>query len=593
MAIRLLDDALIDQIAAGEVVERPASVIKELVENSLDAGATTLRVTLKEGGKSLIRVVDNGEGMNRSDAVMCLERHATSKIRTLDELVRVRTLGFRGEAIPSIGSVSQMEILTRRHDEEVGTRITIEGGVLKGVADAGCAAGTQISVRSLFYNIPVRKEFLRTTSTELGHCVDAVLRQVLLRVDLDASVTHEGREVLRAPAALDLAVRVRQLLGKDADRLQSVDFESASIQVRGLVSPVGVHHASGRAVHIYVNQRHVRDPVLRRAIRKAYEGVVPRGRHPVVVLDISLPSQAVDVNVHPNKTEVRFRSPRQVVDVIARGIGEGIRRSALQSRPAPAPTRPDANLPLPLTAHPDDDPTWTPRPPAEPTLPAWLAGELRTDETPAAPQQAQARALSSPVQASIAQAHPAASTPRGVKRSEPPATAAQPLASLDGRIVLAKHGETLWLVDGHALRAAHANLSLNAGGDPQRLLVPRTVEVGRGMAERLVSWADSLDTVGLSLAAFAPGVVVLRRLPRCLLDADWDQTLRRLADALESEAEGPAPVPEPAIRVLSAADVRPYSDPAMALAAHAALGEVDATGIVRTLDVDELLKWMS
>ncbi len=395
MPVRLLEDALIDQIAAGEVVERPASVVKELVENSLDAGATTLRVQLAGGGRKLVRVVDDGHGMDEHDAVLCLERHATSKIRTIDDLVQVRSLGFRGEAIPSIASVSRFELLTRRHADEAGTRIRIEGGTLRGVERAGCAPGTQVSVRELFFNLPVRKAFLRTVPTELGHCVEAVIREALLRPDVDVTVTHEGRTVVQAARAEDVAARARAVLGKDAEALRPVSVSDRGITVTGLASPPGVHASSGKGVYLYVNGRYVRDPVLRRGLREAYQGIVPRGRHPIVVLDLRLDPEQVDVNVHPSKTEVRFRNPRDVVDVVSGGLREALRRAAItrqvQDEAFGSRTRraDPAARPLPfegLPSHPADDPTFVEKAPPTPRLPDWLAAEAGL--TPGAPAPA-------------------------------------------------------------------------------------------------------------------------------------------------------------------------------------------------------------
>ncbi|MCO4745412.1 MAG: ATP-binding protein, partial [Proteobacteria bacterium] len=199
MTVRLLDEGLINQIAAGEVVERPASVVKELVENALDAGATAIDIELKSGGRTLISVLDDGVGMSRDDAMMSLERHATSKIRTADDLATVGSLGFRGEAVPSIASISRFEMLTRPHDEEVGTRIRIEGGELRDVRDAGCAPGTEIRVRNLFFNVPVRRRFLRTPGTEVSHCLDAVTREAMAHPEVGFSVRHDGRTVLETP----------------------------------------------------------------------------------------------------------------------------------------------------------------------------------------------------------------------------------------------------------------------------------------------------------------------------------------------------------------------------------------------------------
>jgi len=583
MAVRLLDDALIDQIAAGEVVERPASVVKELVENALDAGATTLRIRLDEGGKSLIRITDDGHGMDEHDAVLCLERHATSKIRSLHDLVHVRSLGFRGEAIPSIASVSRFELLTRRAEDDAGVKVQVEGGTLRGVSQAGCAPGTRVTVRSLFYNLPVRKAFLRTAPTELGHCLDAVTREVLVRPDVDVLVTHGSHEVLRAPAAPDLQSRARALIGKVAQGLRPVAFQDRGLEISGLISPVGVHQGSNRGVHLYVNGRHVRDPVLRRALREAYQGIVPRGRHPVVVLQLTVPDERVDVNVHPSKTEVRFHSPRDVVDVVSAGLSEALRRHGITRQVkdeafGSRTRRPDPSaLPLPLSAHPADDPALKHAPPPkEPELPPWLAADLQrpgaTEPSSGAttgPSMAgappPAHPDAAPVQTPSAQPSfpPAGSVAGSAPRPQPAEPAAparlEPLALLDGTLGLARRGQELLVVDGLALRAALARDALEGGGEPQRLLVPRRLEPGRALAERLLLWAGELEGVGVSLGSFGPGVVVLKRLPACLLDADWDAVGPALARSLPATRTDEQVLPGAAVATLAASDTRPYA----------------------------------
>jgi DNA mismatch repair protein MutL len=380
MPVRLLPDTVIDQIAAGEVVERPAAVVKELFENSLDAGARTVRVHLEAGGNDLVRITDDGSGMDRADALMCLERHATSKIRAIEDLVAVRSFGFRGEAIPSIASVSRFELLTRRAEDEVGTRVTVEGGAVVSVRDAGCAAGTEIKVRDLFFNVPVRRGFLRTPATELGHAVEAVVRQAMLRPDVDVQILHNGREQLRLPAVADRAARAAAVLGAAAERLRPVGFEDRGVAVEGLIGPPSVHDASSTRIYLFVNGRYVRDPVLRRGVRDAYDRLLPAGRHPIVVLEVRLPGDRVDVNVHPSKIEVRFRDPRDVAEAVAGGLREALRRPdprrrdvahGFDARPKPPPDAP--TLPLPgLAAHPADDPRFVPR--DEPELPPWMHG---------------------------------------------------------------------------------------------------------------------------------------------------------------------------------------------------------------------------
>jgi DNA mismatch repair protein MutL len=344
VAVRILEEHLINKIAAGEVVERPASVVKELVENALDAGASTLGVHLRAGGRNLIRIVDDGIGMNRTDAVMCLERHATSKILHEDDLFRVGTLGFRGEAIPSIASVSKFDLRTRPHDAEAGTHVRVEGGKLLDVAPAGLAPGTDVSVASLFFNVPARRKFLRTVETELGHCLEAVTREALIRPAIDLEVTHDDRSLLRCPPSGSRARRAADLLGPHGEALVPVSFTRGGLEVEALLSPVGVHRASPQGSSwLYVNGRYVRDLVLRRAVTAAYAGIVPKDRFPLVILEVRVPSEDVDVNVHPAKTEVRFVNGYALQNAVTEGLRNalrehGIRRPvAVEPRYQPAP----------------------------------------------------------------------------------------------------------------------------------------------------------------------------------------------------------------------------------------------------------------
>ncbi|MDP2314340.1 MAG: DNA mismatch repair endonuclease MutL [Pseudomonadota bacterium] len=349
MAVRILEEHLINKIAAGEVVERPASVVKELVENALDAGATSLGVHLRAGGRNLVRIVDDGSGMNRTDAVMCLERHATSKILHDDDLFRIATLGFRGEAIPSIASVSKFDLLTRQRDAEAGTHIRVEGGKLLDVSPAGAAPGTEVSVASLFFNVPARRKFLRSVETELGHCLEAVTREALIRPDLDLEVTHDDRTLLRCPPSGNRARRAADLLGAHGEALVPVSLSRGTLEVDALLSPVGVHRASPQGSSwLYVNGRYVRDLVLRRAVTAAYAGIVPKDRYPVVILEVRIPPEDVDVNVHPAKTEVRFVNGYALQNAITEGLRNalrehGIRRPvAVESRYQPAAAPPSA-----------------------------------------------------------------------------------------------------------------------------------------------------------------------------------------------------------------------------------------------------------
>ena len=325
MPVRILDEQVVNRIAAGEVVERPASMVKELVENALDAGATQLQVHLRAGGKGMVRVVDNGSGMNRTDAVMSLERHATSKIRTDADLFKVSSLGFRGEAIPSIASITRFEMLTRPADQEEGTRIFLEGGVLRTVESVGCAPGTDIRAASIFFNVPARRKFLRSNETELSHCLEAITREALIRPGLDLEVTHDDRELVRCLSGGDRRQRAAALLGDHGAALVPVHFRRGGIEVEALVSPVGVHRSSSTgSSYLYVNGRFVRDQLLRRALSSAYAAIVPKDRYPLVVLELRIAPSEVDVNVHPAKTEVRFVHALAVQEALTAGLREAL-----------------------------------------------------------------------------------------------------------------------------------------------------------------------------------------------------------------------------------------------------------------------------
>lgn len=352
--IRVLPDRVANQVAAGEVVERPASVCKELIENSLDAGATRLRIDLKAGGRSLIRVADNGYGMIRDDAMLALERHATSKLRTASDLLAIATLGFRGEALPSIGSVSRLTLETRAADQESGTVVEMHGGRMKDVRDTAFAQGTTVSVRNLFYNVPARRKFLRTTRTELSHAVRMVTQYSMAHLDKAFHLSNENGSLLRVTPVRSLRERVYQVFGGDLlESLVELAPENPGTTVEatgangtgpsgyslsGFVSEPQTRRPNRNSIHLFVNRRVVRDGLLQRAISDAFEGMMPHGSHPFVLLFLDLPPGQVDVNVHPAKTEVRFRLPSQVFGFVR----DGIRRRLVEVKPAtsiPAPAQ--------------------------------------------------------------------------------------------------------------------------------------------------------------------------------------------------------------------------------------------------------------
>lgn len=324
-----MPDDLANQIAAGEVVERPASAVKELVENAIDAGSSAIRVELEEAGLRLIRVTDDGRGMSAEDAELCVQRHATSKLTEREQLFHISTLGFRGEALPSIASVSRFSLLSKPHGALGGTRVVIEGGGAPEVSPAGAPPGTEVVVRDLFFNTPARLKFLKTRSTELKHVLEAVQRLAMPNPQVGFTVVHNGRTVLDLPPVDDAFDRVYELFGRrDAEQIwPAVRAEQDGVQVTGFFGQPGLTRRTTSGLWTFVNGRYVRDRTIIGAIRVAYQGMLDRGRHPVVVLFVDVPPSAVDVNVHPMKIEVRFHDGNAVFRAVRRAIANGLAAS--------------------------------------------------------------------------------------------------------------------------------------------------------------------------------------------------------------------------------------------------------------------------
>src|SRR5256714_4420091 len=327
--IRLLPETVASQVAAGEVVERPASVVKELVENSIDAGARKIDVLIRRGGISLMRVIDDGSGMDRDDALLSLERHATSKIRSVSDLEAIGTLGFRGEALPSIASVSRFRLTTREHDAVAGTEILVNGGKIDIVRDGGEAPGTQVEVRSLFYNVPARRKFLRAENTESRNIEHQLHLQAIGHSNVAFTFTRDDRVVFQLPATATLADRIRDLYGAELlQQLIPLDGSGSSqMRISGVIGRAGLSRQTRAQQLVFVNGRAIDSPVITAAVREGYHTALMRGQYPVTFLFLELDPGAVDVNVHPAKREVRFRDPHGVRDAVARCIQETLGRS--------------------------------------------------------------------------------------------------------------------------------------------------------------------------------------------------------------------------------------------------------------------------
>ncbi|MBU4316694.1 MAG: DNA mismatch repair endonuclease MutL [Proteobacteria bacterium] len=338
-AVKILPEILSNKIAAGEVVERPASVVKELVENALDAKSTSITVDVEKGGRSLIRISDNGLGMTKDDALLSLERYATSKIYTDQDLFSIQTLGFRGEALPSIASVSRFSMISRDEESVSGTRISVEGGKITEVSDAGAPVGTMITVKDLFFNTPARRKFLKTIPTEMGHIADMISRIALAHPGVRIKLTHNGQTVYQWSESKDPRHRVLDVLGKDVQGdLRPVDFSQNNIRVTGWVASDRNCRSTGREIYLYVNQRFVRDRIISHALFEGFSGRLMKGKFPVAVLFLALAPDEVDVNVHPTKNEVRFSESQTIHGVVSSAVSLALRepQKTISSRVFPA-----------------------------------------------------------------------------------------------------------------------------------------------------------------------------------------------------------------------------------------------------------------
>lgn len=337
-SIRRMSDVLASQVAAGEVVERPASVVKELVENSIDAGATSVRVEIRRGGVAMIKVTDNGKGMSPADAWLCLERHATSKLVDIADLFSIRQLGFRGEALPSIASVSDMRITTRRPQDVEGTLIGCEGGLRHDPMNAGCAPGTEICVTNLFFNTPVRRKFLKSDDTEAGHVEHQLKLHALAFPEVRFTLLRDGQVLFDVPATADVRRRIADLFGRETAEqlLRMRPVNGTGVHVEGFLMPLAEARRNRKLQFVFLNGRPIEDKIVARAVRDGYGGF-PTGLHPALFLYLEVDPALVDVNVHPAKREVRFRRPTDVTNCIIQAVAETLSEHARGAAPAPPP----------------------------------------------------------------------------------------------------------------------------------------------------------------------------------------------------------------------------------------------------------------
>jgi len=514
--IQLLADTVINKIAAGEVVERPASVVKELLENAIDAAAEAIEVEVVSGGKRLISIQDDGHGMSRDDALMALERHATSKIHDVHDIERIGTLGFRGEALAAIASVSRFSLLTREVDALEGTEIDIQGGSVQSVQGAGGPAGTRVTVRNLFFNVPARRKFLRTEQTEFGHIRQMFLVHALAHPDLALRLTADDRLIYEMAGGATLADRIRELFSAELLRsLKEVDYADADVHVSGYVGQPQLHRADRSEQYVFVNGRPAGAPVIGRAIREAYQSLMAKSRHPVIFLFIETDPDRVDVNVHPTKKEVRFRNPSEVKAGIYEAIVQALKGEGKQTVQDPSEVPPHLFPPQPVVEI-QDLPRLDPFP--YPRLP--LGGD---------PLKTPGGAPGTFYRAGGAPDAPGAGAPWSWCRV---------LGQVGGLYVVLETDEGLVLMDPHA---AHERVLFEGYmGElgrhevrSQGMLVPEAVELSPVKGTVIRANIGILQEMGFGISEFGGNSFLVDAIPSCLGEVSAASLLPEIAVFLE------------------------------------------------------------
>jgi DNA mismatch repair protein MutL len=588
--IRILPEAVANKIAAGEVVERPASVVKELLENALDAGAASVRIETEVGGKRMIRVIDDGHGMTHDDALLAFERHATSKLKTADDLLSIATLGFRGEAMPSIAAVSRLLLETRDGNEAEGTRVEFAGGKLLGVKPAGLAAGTTVSVADLFYCVPARRKFLKSDTTELGHIASLVTHYALANPGKQFVLSTPTQEIINCSPAEKLADRVYQLFGRQAlDELVEIPAvsaafraaitepemeageEKATLTVTGFTSRPAVQRLNRNGIYVFVNRRLVRDRLVLHAIHEAYRNILPPNAFPATLLFLEMPYDEVDVNVHPAKIEVRFRHSQFVHDFTR----DAIRQALMSTRPiasfaaaagnvAPSPVAPPGSFVGGGLGDAAVGNSGVPRASIPAMEELGVGAGVGSDysagsgfDLSAAPQQPTAQKFPfEPGGGFSPGAMPGgngAGAPNWAENfsragADAPATLPRPeqiadlkpLGQVSASFIVAVNGEGLWIVDQHVahervLFEQHLEARRAGKVESQRLLMPMVIELAPRQLVTFEKIAEELGANGFEVEPMGPKSVAIQAVPAGIAANDAEHLLREILDGLERE----------------------------------------------------------
>ena len=587
--IHVLSENVANKIAAGEVVERPASVVKELLENSLDAGSKRIRINVEAGGKKLIQIIDDGCGMVRDDALLAFERHATSKIRQAEDLLTIGTLGFRGEALPSIASVSRLRLETHAPEDETGTIVEINGGRIQTVEEAGLPLGTSITVRDLFYNIPARRKFLKAESTELSHIASVVTNYALAHPEMHFELHSATNAMLIAPPVEDFSQRIYQVFGNETldqlipvaaqvslqriglpqpppwviekRRAQNDDYEEpvpGEIRVHGFVSKPEIQKLNRNSIYIFVNGRLIRDRLIQHALTEAYRNILPPTSYPVVLLFLEMPTSEVDVNVHPSKVEVRFRQQSVIHDFVR----DTIRAALMKARPIP-------QFVQEIHASPKASPALTPAPVgiADPNelgvTEAKAAFALSAPQGPTfAPKLAFEDAFTVEANAAIPVARFGPTTfgghiagadtctppveeepvPSSPGDDKPLLATLKPLGQIRESFILAVNHEGLWIIDQHV---AHERVLFEKvlrqraveRVESQRMLMPLILELTPGQQAIFAEISDELQRNGFEVEPFGSRTIAIKTAPAGVEPPEIERMLHELLEQFEREEQ--------------------------------------------------------
>jgi DNA mismatch repair protein MutL len=540
--IRLLSETVASQVAAGEVVERPASVVKELIENSIDASARRIDIVIRRGGISLVRVIDDGCGMDRDDALLSLERHATSKIRSAADLQAVATLGFRGEALPSIASVSRFRLTTREPSAVAGTEIVVNGGKIEIVRDGGEAPGTQVEVRSLFYNLPARRKFLRSENTESRNIEHQIHLQAIGHPQIGFSLLRDDRMLFQLPATVALGDRIRDLYDVELlERLVEVNSTaSRNIRIAGFVGQAGLSRQTRAQQLVFVNGRAIESALLTGALREGYHTALMKGQYPVTFLFLEIDAASVDVNVHPAKREVRFRDPTAVREAIVHSIQQTLEQGRVgwQEKfrspvipPTGVPGKGAADLKLRPEVTASEESHWE-LPHLAPAMAgiATVAGVVDSDRPATQRGDSKSDALA-------------------IQRSQQLVSQQQfqIIGVLNKLYVLMENADGLVLVDQHA---AHERILFEElrrrmeeqGVPTQKLLLPQTFDVPPRDADWIERNLSIMQKMGIGIESFGPGTFKIDSLPGFLSVSDPAQFMRKVIDDLKSAGNSSSPM---------------------------------------------------